>query len=464
MGKEYDLTPVEVEPVETKWRKISGKFPVPDSVPIIEKLRAAEARSMRGQPPVIWDRAEGVNVYDPYGNKWLDFSSGVLITNAGHGHPHVVKAITETAKGPLAATYCFPNLQRARLVEKLVAVSPPELEKVFVLSTGAEATECCMKLALTHAQKISPNKNIVVSFEDGFHGRTMGAQLMGGSAALKSWIPEPLRNTGNFVQVPYPDGFRQEDTSFDVFTSTLADAGVDPARVAMVITETYPGGSAQFLPVEYAQQLRKWCDKNKALLIFDEVQAGFGRCGKWFGYQHYGVQADLIACGKGISSSLPLSCVMGRAELMDQYEPGSMTSTHSGSPVCAAAALASVEVIESENLVENSAKVGEVLAAGLCKLMGKYPDVIGAAAGKGLVGSVQVIKPGTKEPDADLAFDVILDCVQKGLLFFAPVGKGGGSVKISPPLCITEEAMTEGLEVLDTAFAAALAKREVAAR
>ncbi|MCG3180184.1 MAG: 5-aminovalerate aminotransferase DavT [Phycisphaerae bacterium] len=464
MGKEFSLTPRKVAKVQTRWRKIVTDFPVPQSVTLLEKLRANEARSMRGQPPVIWDRAQGVNVFDPYGNMWLDFSSGVLITNAGHGHPDVVAAITETAKGPLAATYCFPNRHRAELAAKLIEISPPEMEKVFILSTGAEATECCMKLALTHGQRISPDKNVVISFADGFHGRTLGAQLMGGSDALKSWIPAPIRNSGCYVQVPFPDGFRQEDTSFAVFEKTVADAGVKPGRVAMVIVETYPGGSAQFLPVEYAKAMRAWCDKNKAILVFDEVQAGFGRCGKWFGYQHYGVQADLIACGKGISSSLPLSCVMGRAALLDQYEPGSMTSTHSGSPICCAAALASIAVIQKENLVENAAKVGKVLGEGMCKLMGKYPDHIGAAAGKGLVAAVQVVQPGTKEPDPEVAFDVILNCVEQGLLFFAPVGKGGGTVKISPPLCITEQAIREGLEVLDGAFAKVLGALPAAAK
>lgn len=455
MGKEFPLTPRKVAKVDTKYRRIVTDIPVPASVPLLEKLRANEARSMRGQPPVIWDRGLGVNVFDPYGNMWLDFSSGVLITNAGHGHPEIVKAVTDTASRALLATYCFPNRERAALVEKLAQIAPEPCKKVFVLSTGAEATECCMKLAMTWGHKIRKGKQVIVSFTDAFHGRTLGAQLMGGSPALKSWIPQSLAASPNFVQVPYPDGFRQVDVSFKVFEETLAKAGVKGADVCAVITETYPGGSCKFLPVEYAKAMRAWCDANSALLIFDEVQAGFGRCGKWFGYEHYGVKADLVACGKGISSSLPLSAVLGRPEIMDQYEPGTMTSTHSGSPIVAAAALASLNVIEKENLVANSAKIGDVLLKGLEALKAKYSTVVGMAAGKGLVGSLQIIKPGTTEPDADLAFDVVSDCIEQGLLFFAPVGKGGGSVKISPPLCINEEAMRDGLGVLDSALAKA---------
>ena len=456
MGKEFPLVPRKVAKVSTKYRRIVTDIPAPASVALLEKLRAEEARSMRGQPPVIWHRASGVNVYDPYGNMWLDFSSGVLITNAGHGHPAIAKAVIETAQRSLLATYCFANEPRAGLVAKLAEVAPEPVKKVFILSTGAEACECCMKLALTWGQKQSASRNVIVSFEDAFHGRTLGAQLMGGNAALKGWIPAALRSTRHFVQVPYPDGFRQTDVSFAVFEQTLAKAGIKPAEVAGVITETYPGGSCKFLPVQYAKDLRAWCDKNEALLIFDEVQAGFGRCGKMFGFEHYGVTADLVACGKGISSSLPISAVLGRPDVMDLYDPGTMTSTHSGSPICSAAALASITVIQQEKLVDNAARVGEVLLAGLNALMAKYPRVVGMAAGKGLVGSLQIIKPGTTDPDADLAFEIVRNCVEAGLLFFAPVGKGGGSVKIAPPLCITEEAVREGLSVLDAAMAKAL--------
>ena len=458
MGKEFPLTPKQVAKVETKYRRIVTDIPVPASVPLLEKLRANEARSMRGQPPVIWHKGAGVNIYDPYGNMWLDFSSGVLITNAGHGHPAIAKAIIDTAGRALLASYCFANQERAGLVEKLAALAPEPLKKVFVLSTGAEATECCMKLAMTWGQKISKSKHVVVSFEDAFHGRTLGAQLMGGSPALKAWIPRDIAASPSFVQAPYPDGFRQTDVSFKVFEAALAKAGVKPADVCAVITETYPGGSCKFLPVEYAKALRAWCDKNGALLIFDEVQAGFGRCGKWFGFEHYGVKADLIACGKGISSSLPISAVLGRPDVLDQYDPGTMTSTHSGSPICSAAALASLNVIEKENLVANAAKVGDVLQKGLDALKAKYPKVVGMAAGKGLVGSLQIIKPGTTEPDGELAFDIVSNCVEAGLLFFAPVGKGGGSVKIAPPLCINEEALRDGLGVLDAAMASAVSR------
>jgi 4-aminobutyrate aminotransferase-like enzyme len=178
-------------------------------------------------------------------------------------------------------------------------------------------------------------KNVVVTFDNAFHGRTLGAQLAGGSPGLKEWTVEDHR----FVQVPYPDGFRQKDISFEVFEQTLAKKGVEPDRVCGVMSETYQGCNAVLMPVEYAQSLRDWCDKHGAVLILDEIQAGFGRTGRLFGFMHLGIVPDLVACGKGMSGGMPLSAVVGIEELMNLYGPGEMTSTHSANPVCAAAAL-----------------------------------------------------------------------------------------------------------------------------
>ena len=454
MAKEFPLTPVKVKPVSTKFRKLSGTIPARQAVKQLESLRAAEAQSMRGQPPVIWDRAEGVNVYDAFGNKWLDFSSGVLISNAGHGNKEIVKAILKQAAKPMLTSYCFPNQPRIDLVKKLVSLSPKGLDKVFLLSTGGEGTECALKLMRTHGRKIGGDKkSVIVSYEGSFHGRTMGAQQLGGMAGGKAWIknldPE-------IVHVPFPDGFRCEDTSFALFESTLAKLGVDADNVAGVISETYQGIGPNFMPKEYAQALRKWCDAHKALLCFDEVQAGFGRCGKWFGFELYGVVPDLFCMGKGFSSSMPISGVVGRSEVMDIYGPNEMTSTHSGNPICCAAALANLNVIQQKKLVQNSAKLGKVLAAELNKIKARFPDVVGFAPSAGLVGGLLMVKKGTKEPNYDLAWNTIYNCFHKGLLMFAPVGLGGGCVKICPPLCITKEALLEGCAVLTESIEQAL--------
>ncbi|MGV3723004.1 MAG: aspartate aminotransferase family protein [Actinomycetota bacterium] len=457
MGKPYDITPKNVPAVETPFRRISTPIPHPDSVPVLERLLKCEPRSMSGQPPIVWDRAEGFTVYDRYGNHWLDWSSGVLVTNAGHSHPEVRAAIIDQAQSGLLHSYCFPNEERADLVEALLEVAPEGLDKCFLLTTGAETTECALKLARSWGQRTGgPDKIGIVSFRQGFHGRTMGAQQMGPLGGGNQWI----RNLDPDIHhVPFPDGYRVEDTSFELFLRTLAESDVAPDQIAGVITETYQGVGPDFMPVEYARQLRNWCDQHGVVLIFDEVQAGFGRCGTFWGFEHYGVVPDLITCGKGITSSLPLGAVLGRSEIMDQYDPGAMTSTHSGNPVCCRAALASVRAILRENLTENARQMEAVLMPGLHAIQAKHPDVVGCVHGKGLVAGLQIVHPGTKDPDHDLAHLIIEKAFQRGLLFFAPVGVGGGCVKVSPPLCITADAIRDGLTALNEAVDAAVAER-----
>ncbi|MCX6360102.1 MAG: aspartate aminotransferase family protein [Armatimonadetes bacterium] len=454
MGKPFDLTPVAVRPVETPFRRIATPIPHPDSVAILRSLLEHEPRSMSGQPPIVWDRADGVNVYDAYGNKWLDWSSGVLVTNAGHGAPAVREAIADQAARGLLHNYCFPSAVRAELAELLVSLAPDGLSKCFLLTTGSETTECALKLARSWgAHTCGPKKIGIVSFGQAFHGRTMGSQQMGTLGGGNAWI-------GNLDpdihQVPFPDGYRVTDTGFASFLRRLDELGVGPERIAGVITETYQGVGPDFLPVEYARDLRRWCGEHGIVLIFDEVQAGFGRCGTFWGFEHYGVAPDLITCGKGITSSLPLGAVLGRADIMDLYPPGSMTSTHTGNPLCCRAALASIRTIIGQGLVENARRMEGVLMPGLLAIQAAHPDRVGRVHGKGLVAGLQMVQPGTKEPDPDLAHRIVELCFQRGLLFFAPVGVGGACVKISPPLVITEEAVREGLAVLGEAVAEAV--------
>ncbi len=454
MAREYSLTPRSVPRVETKYRRIVTDLPSPQSVATLEKLQTFEPIAMRGQPPIVWDRAEGFQVYDAAGNCWIDWSSGVLITNAGHGRQEIVDAIVRQAQSKLLTNYCFPSEIRAQLVEKLASLFPEPLKKVFLLTTGSETVECAIKLCRSYGVKVGGRaKHVIVSFDKAFHGRTLGSQQAGGIPSLKEWIVNP---DPGFVQVPFPDGFRTPDTSFDFFLKSLAEQGVDAQNVAGVILETYQGGSAAFAPVEYMQKMRSWCDGHKALLVCDEVQAGFGRTGTLWGYEHYGIVPDLTTWGKGISSSLPLAAVIGRRDVMDLHPAGSMTSTHTGNPVCCAAALASIDLVLKEDLAGNSKRMGDLLHTRLHALKKSTPQ-FGAVDGKGLVAGVACVKPGTKEPDANLAWNIIEKCIEKGVLLFSPVGFGGGTVKIAPPLVINEEAMNESLDVFEVAVREALA-------
>ncbi len=459
MGDAYPITPIQVEPIQTNHRVIRTPIPHPHSVPMLEQLRRAEAACMEGQPPIVWDHAEGATVYDPYGNKWIDFTSGVLITNAGHGRKEMIEAIVRQAERGLLTSYCFPNTARAELVALLQKLSPRPTDKVMLLSTGSEAVELCIKHCRAKALGKGIKDAVMVTFTQGFHGRTMGSQLAGGIPSLKDWIGYPDEH---FINVPYPDGgirSRPEDNDFAAFERSLREQEVDESRVCGVMMETYLGGNAAFAVPEYVRALRKWCDERDAVLVMDEVQAGFGRTGRFWGFEHYGITPDLIACGKGISSSLPLSAVIGRRELLDQFPPGSATSTHSGNPICCAAALANLKLIVGENLAERAAKLEPVLLDGCRRIHERFRDVVHAYSGKGLVASVHCKKRGGIEPDAKLAWEVVGRCVQTGLMLFGPVGYGSASVKLSPPLVIEESALVEAMQVLEEAFAFVLDKR-----
>src|SRR5579863_5773335 len=421
MAREYSLTPARVPRVETPFRRIVTPLPVPESVPVLETLYRYEPVAMRGQPPVVWDHAEGFQVYDRWGNQWIDWSSGVLITNAGHGRQEIVDAIAAQAQSKLLTNYCFPSEIRSRLVEKLASILPEPLKKIFLLTTGSETVECAIKLCRSYGLKAGGRaKHVVVSFDKAFHGRTLGSQQAGGIPALKEWI---VNLDPGFVQVEFPDGYRTADTSFDFFERSLRERGVEPSNVAGVMLETYQGGSGAFAPREYMQSLRQWCTGRKALLVCDEVQAGFGRCGTLWGFEHYGIVPDLACFGKGITSSLPLAAVAGRPDVMDMFPAGSMTSTHTGNPVCCAAALASIDLVLKENLTENARVVGGVMHHKLRAVQSRFPQ-IGTVDGKGLVAGLSCVLPGTREPDADLAWEVVRRTVEKGVLMFSPVGFG----------------------------------------
>ncbi len=197
-------------------------------MPTLEKLRKFEPISMRGQPPLVWDRAEDVFVYDKYGNRWLDWSSGVLVTNAGHGMPEIRKAIIDQVNSGLLHNYVFPSEERAELAELLVSVAPKGLDKVFLLTTGSEATECAIKLARSYGIKKGGNKKIgIIGAERGFHGRTLGAQQAGGIPGQKGWI---VNEDPAIVQVPFPDGYWTEDTSFDLFLQHDSEEGLGGSK------------------------------------------------------------------------------------------------------------------------------------------------------------------------------------------------------------------------------------------
>lgn len=449
MGKEFSTVPQTVPLVATKHRRICTQVPHPESVPLLDRLREVEPLSMRGMPPIIWDKAQDIYVFDKHGNQWLDWSSGVLVTNAGHAAPEICQAMIEQIQSGLIHNYVFPSEERLQAAEIIASVSPEGLKKVFLLSSGSEATECAIKLSRANGIKVGgPSKIGIIGFDRGYHGRTLASQQAGGMAGQKSWI---VNLDKAIIQAPFPDGYWEGDSSFDAFLQAIEKSGMKPENIAGVIMESYQGVGPDFAPVEYIQKLRAWCDEHQVVLTFDEVQSGFGRTGKFWAFEHYGVTPDLICCGKGISSGMPLSAVIGRQHIMDQFPPGSMTSTHTGNPVCCAAAVANIKKLLAEDLTGNAARLGPILHERCKAIQSRHPNVVGHVTCAGLVAGLQMVKPGQKEPDHDLAHRIIELCFQRGLLLFAPVGAWGQTVKICPPLTVTEEALLEACDVLDAA-------------
>jgi len=442
----FSLTPRTVPRVETKHRRIKTAIPNPATLPVIEELMKCEPASMNSELPVVWDRAKAYQVFDASGNCWIDFTSTIFVANVGHSHPRVVKAITEMAGRSLLNAYYYPTEIRSRLARKLLGLVPPSLNKVLFLSTGAETTEVAAKIMMTHGRKVHPDKDIVVAFEGSFHGKTMGAQTMGGKPGGKAWIKH-FHPRIVHLQYPYPWVLKELEMTgaqfFDHSLKKLSAKGVNLEEIAGFMAEPYQGWCAVFFPRDYMTALREWASSRQALLAFDEVQAGFGRTGKMFGFEHFGVTPDIICCAKALSSSIPVSAVVARAEVLD-VDP-SLNSTHGGNPIGMAASLASIEVLQDEDLVRESARKGELAKAELEKWRKDRPDHVCEIFGAGLLWGVFIRDPKTRQLDPELVDRIIEKGMQKGLL---SVRTCCGTLKLGPPLVIPDDALMEGIQIL----------------
>lgn len=458
------LVPRQTVPVDSRWRRIQTPIPVPESVPVIERLRAVEPRSMTGMPPLLWHEAEGFLVRDSFGNQWIDLTSGIVVANAGHAHPRILEAIHKATDGRLLATYAFPSRARLELLEKLVELSPIPDAKAILYSAGTEATECAIAVMRRNGQQINPNKVGILSFTGGYHGRTLAANLASGTPQPTDWID---RAQVKHFQIPYPDCPRcpwgkQEydrcgDVCFQNCLESLSREGVSPEQIAGIILEPVPGWTTRPMPADFAAALIGWAREHHILTTFDEIQCGCGRTGKMFACEHLGVVPDLIALGKGLTSSLPVSAVIGRRELLDQPEPGEMSSTHGGNPVCAAAALANLQVIEEEQLVKASAETGAIVLESLESFKREFPERVWSAAGTGLFISIHLKRPADGKPDIALADAVALEAVRRGVLMFTT---GRGYLKFTPPLCIAPEAALEAVAVIRDCFTSCVHEEE----
>jgi len=443
---EFERMPIADVQIETQHRKINIGTPLGGTKSTLDVLDRVESRSMHGQIPLVWDRAFDYNVFDEFGNKWIDFTSTIFVANIGHSNKHLMERLKEQIDQELIASYAYPVEIRAQYIERLVKFAGPPFEKAFLLSAGTETTEAAMKLMRMNGKKAKKRRGGIVVFTGNWHGRTLGAQQLSSNQSQKDWI---YSHDPDIFYLPFPYPWEVTEINapefFDKSFSTLEKSGIDPnLDICGFMLETFQGWGAFFYPNSFVQRIRKKADELEALLCFDEMQAGFARTGKAFGFQHYGVEADLICCGKGMGGGFPLSGVIGRAEIMDLPSVGNMSSTHSGNPLACAAGLAVIDEIERLNLIEKSNQDGVMLEMGLQRLVDQFPGTLHSTHGKGLIRSL-IFRDSDKANASRLANLVAEDAFKNGLLL---VHTGRESIKLGSPLTIPTSAIKEALDVL----------------
>ena len=432
---------------------IKTELPGPEAKKYLEMSRRYEPHSMSEQVPAVWQKAEGAVVEDVDGNTFIDFTSGVLVTNVGHCHPKHVKAVQEQA-AELMNAYDFVNPWRAELAKKLVDITAPNLDKAFIMSTGSEAVESAVKVARRFTGKYE-----IIAFHGAFHGRTYMAMSVGGKQGVKKHFGPMVPGV---LHAPFCYCYRC------VFEQTYPECKFTCLRyldrmletestgsVAALISETYQGGAGSIIPPgDYMQRLKGWCEERDIIFILDEVQSSFGRTGKMFTYEYWGIQPNLLTLGKGIGSGVPVSALLGESRIMDALEPGSMSSTNGGNPLCSRGALAAIEIIEEERLCDKAAELGKLMLDRLGEMKDKY-ELIGDVRGMGLAVGVEIVKgKKSKAPDAEMTRRITQEAYKRGLLLIAPIGFYGNVIRIAPPLVIPKDLMMTGLDIIEEGMSA----------
>ncbi|HOJ20717.1 MAG TPA: aspartate aminotransferase family protein [Armatimonadota bacterium] len=426
---------------------VKGPLPGPRSRELFERWRKAEAQCAGYQAQVVWDHARGVVVTDVDGNTFLDWTSGVLVTNVGHCHPALVQAIQQASEKLLNNYECL-NEPRVIAAEKLTSVLPRPLDRCFFLSTGSETVEAAVRI-----MKRKTGNYEVISFYGGFHGRTYAAAAAGGMPGPKKGYGPTLPGA---IRAPYPYCYRcpfkaKPETCGMLCLEFLDDCvrANSTGSLAGLIVEPYQGASGFIFPPEgWLSRLEQWVRSKGLVFTVDEVQASYGRTGKFWAVEWEGVQPDLLCIGKGIGSGLPVSAIAARSEVIGVLGPGEMSSTMGGNPVASACVTAVIDIMLRENLAENARRMGELLGKRLREIQERSPYV-GDVRGKGLVFGVELVKDkATKEPAPDLTRKLIDVAAQNGLLI-GSVGVFGNVIRVAPPLVINEAELDESLEIFE---------------
>lgn len=399
----------------------------------------------------VAERAEGSYIYTTDGRKLLDFTCGIGVTNTGHCHPKVVAAIREQAGLFIHAQANLvihkPMLQ---LIEELRAIAPPPIDSFYFANSGAEAVENAVKIA-----RVATGRQNVIVFSGSFHGRTAGTMALTTSKTVyrSSFGPLP---SGVYV-APFPYAFRLKMTEAEASEYALEQleyllaSQTAPKETAAILVESILGeGGYVPPPISFMKGLREICDKHGILLIFDEVQSGFGRTGKWFAFEHFHVLPDIITAAKGFASGMPLSGVFSRTDIMLKLDVGSIGGTYGGNAVGCAAGVATIRAMRAENMLENATERGLQLMTGLRKLQEEYSQ-IGDVRGKGLMIGTEFVVDGKPAKAKQLAKDIIHAAEERGLLLLS-CGTYDNTVRWIPPLNVTSEQINDGLQIFREAL------------
>ena len=433
--------------------KIETIPPGPKARAFIKRDQAVTSPSLTRSAPLVGVEADGVWVKDIDGNVFLDFSSGIAVTNAGHCHPKIVEAIKKQTEKLIFVNSCdFYTLPQVELGERLFEVTPGNFKKlVFFSNSGTEAVEAALKIAQWQTRNF-----YMIAFIGGFHGRTMGSlPLTTTSVAGRRHFKGMMQGV---FHVPYAYCYRCP------FKQTYPDCGlwcvdyienmmfkkvVPPDDVACMLIEPIQGAGGYIIPPDgYLQALVKLCRENNVIFVADEIQSGFCRTGKWFACDHWGVEPDIITLGKGIAGGLPFGATVSRAELMD-WDPGAHENTMGGSPVGSSAALALLDTLKTERLAENATEVGGYLLKRFEELAERY-ELIGDIRGKGLMIGVELVKDReTKEPAKAERDELMAKAFERGLVL---LGAGESALRLAPPLILTREQADVGLEIFEQAL------------
>ena len=407
-------------------------------------------RGITSAHPVTVDRAQGSEIWDISGRRYIDFAGGIGVMNVGHAHPRVMKAVREQLDRATHTSFQVVHYESyLRLAERLCEVAPIDgPKKAVFFSTGAEAIENAVKIA-----RAATGRPAVISFRGGFHGRTLLALSLTGSVQPYKQDFGPYAT--EIYQTPFPYAYRGWTTEAAMADlENLLESEVSPKRVAAIVIEPVLGeGGFVPAPLDFMRKLRELCDRHGMLLIVDEIQTGFGRTGKFFAIEHSSVQADLITVAKSLAAGFPLSAVVGKAQVMDAPDPGGLGGTYGGNPVACAAGLAVMDVMLDEKLPERAARIGSVVEermqswAADHKLIGDV-RVVGAMAGMELVRDRVTKEPADKE-----TAKIIATAREKGLIILR-CGVHHNVIRTLMPLTIPDELLEEGLDMLGASLGA----------